>query len=127
MILILNSNPDVGMVLGNRFHNKSIDEILTNPFFFGNRLIAFVHWILNGVKLRDPLSGLRVVRYSLIKDWSPKSNGFDIESELNCYIKKNHYRIVEVPIDYRNRLGKKKLGFKHAFNILKRIIRENST
>lgn len=71
MILILDANPNVGMVLGDRFKYKSIKEILANPFFVGNRLIALVHWIFNGVKLSDPLSGLRVVRYSLIKDWSP--------------------------------------------------------
>jgi dolichol-phosphate mannosyltransferase len=124
MISILDANPDVGMVIGARFYNRSIAKCLTNPFFFGNRLIALVHWILNGLKLSDPLSGLRVVRYSLIKNWSPKSDGFDIESELNCYINKSHYRIVEVPVEYRHRLGNKKLGFKHAFNILNRIIRE---
>jgi dolichol-phosphate mannosyltransferase len=126
MILILDSNPDVGMVLGDRFHNKSSNKVLTNPFFFGNRLIALVQWILNRVRLSDPLSGLRVVRYSLLKDWTPVSGGFDIESELNSYVKKKDYRIVEVPVEYRPRLGKKKLGFRHALTILKRIIKENT-
>ena len=125
MILILDKNPDVGMVLGNRFNHKSTSEMLANPFFLGNRLIALVHWILNGVILSDPLTGLRIVRYSLLKDWSPKSKGFDIEVELNCYVKNSHYQIVEVPVKYRPRLGKKKLGFRHALTILKRIIEEN--
>ena len=100
-------------------------SLITNPFFFGNRFIALVQWFLNGVRLSDPLTGLRVVRYDLLKDWTPLSKGFDIESELNCYIIKKGYRIIEVPINYRHRLGKKKLGFRHAFTILKRIIQEN--
>jgi hypothetical protein len=85
-----------------------------------------VLWILNRVRLSDPLSGLRVVRYSLLKDWTPVSGGFGIESELNSYVKKKDYRIVEVPVEYRPRLGKKKLGFRHALTILKRIIKENT-
>jgi dolichol-phosphate mannosyltransferase len=126
MILILDNNPEVGMVLADRFHNRWLTKMLTNPFFLGNRFIALVQWVLNGVRLSDPLTGLRVVRYDLLKDWTPLSKGFDIESELNCYITKKGYRIVEVPIDYRHRLGKKKLGFRHAFTILKRIIEENT-
>jgi dolichol-phosphate mannosyltransferase len=126
MIMILANNPDVGMVIGDRFHSHSFSKLFTHPYYFGNRLIAMVHWILNGVRLSDPLSGFRVVRYILLKEWTPESRGFDIESELNCYVKKKSYRIVEVPIQYRPRLGKKKLGYGDAFTILKRMIKENT-
>ena len=72
--------------------------------------------------MNDPLTGLRVIRYDLLKDWKPNSMGFDIEVELNCHIKRMGYDIVEMPIKYRLRLGKKKLGFRHGLEILKRII-----
>jgi dolichol-phosphate mannosyltransferase len=124
MLLILDKNPNVGMVLADRFHNRWLTNLLTNPFFLGNRFIALVQWVLNGVRLSDPLTGLRVVRYKLLKDWNPLSESFDIESELNCYINKRGYRIFEVPIEYRPRLGKKKLGVMHAFTILRRITKE---
>ncbi|MHA2060681.1 MAG: glycosyltransferase family 2 protein [Candidatus Sifarchaeia archaeon] len=125
MISILDKNPNVGMVLGDRFSKKSVIKSLANPFSFGNRLIAWVHWILNGIKLNDPLTGLRVVNYDLLSGWAPVSEGFDIEIELNCYVARMDYRIVEFPVLYRHRLGKKKLGFKDAFTILKRIIKES--
>jgi dolichol-phosphate mannosyltransferase len=78
---------------------------------------------LNGVKLCDLLSGLRVVRWDLLKGW--RSKCFDIEAELNYHVEKSGYRIIEIPIQYRQRLGEKKLKLKHGFTILKRIIAES--
>ena len=72
--------------------------------------------------MEDPLTGLRIIRWSIIKDWKPKTKGFDIEVELNHHIKKSEYDIIEIPIDYRNRIGKKKLGIRHGITILKRIM-----
>ena len=92
--------------------------------YFGNRLIAFAHSLLNDVYLRDPLTGLRVLRWNVLRSWMPKSDGFDIEVELNNFIAQQDYKIVEVEIPYRPRLGEKKLHFKHGFTIMKRIISE---
>ena len=127
MLSMLDRNPDVGMVLGDRFSHSFCIKALVNPFFVGNRFFAVVQKILNGLNLNDPLTGLRVVRYALLKGWSPASDGFDIEAELNHYVERMGYRIVEVPISYRRRLGKKKLGLWHGINILKRIIQESVT
>jgi dolichol-phosphate mannosyltransferase len=57
-----------------------------------------------------------------LKNWKPKSKGFDIEVEMNLFIEKTGYKIVEVPIQYRMRVGQKKLKLKDGFTILKRII-----
>jgi dolichol-phosphate mannosyltransferase len=72
--------------------------------------------------MRDPFTGLRIMRYELLRDWDPKSQGFDIEAELNNYVQSRGYRISEIPIEYRPRLGKKKLGLRQGFPILKRIL-----
>ena len=122
MVEILEQNPEVGMVCGNRFEAKLEFGDLSNMFRFGNKILSFIHRLLNGVHLNDPLTGLRVVRWSILKSWVPKSKGFDIEVELNHLIKKRGFSIVELPIDYRSRIGKKKLGIRHGFIILKRII-----
>lgn len=122
MIEVLDLNPKVGMVLGNRFNRIYELESEKNQFYIGNRILAFVHSILNGVNLNDPLTGLRVIRYELLKGWKPKSMGFDIEVEFNCRINRMGYDIFEVPIKYRPRLGKKKLGFRHGLDIFNRII-----
>ena len=122
MIEILQEHPEVGMVCGNRFKAKLEFGDLSNKFRFGNKLLSIVHSVLNGVHMNDPLTGLRVVRWSLLRGWIPKSKGFDIEVELNHLVARRGFRIVELPIDYRVRIGKKKLGIRHGFVILKRII-----
>ncbi|MGO8806865.1 MAG: glycosyltransferase family 2 protein [Candidatus Bathyarchaeia archaeon] len=124
MIQVLEENPDIGMVCGNRFNGHVDGKALHNVFYFGNKLIAFTHNFFNGVQLADPLTGLRVVRASILRNWTVKSKGFDIEVELNHYVEREGFGIVEIPIRYRERLGEKKLGVKNGAEILKRIILE---
>lgn len=125
MIGTLEANMDVGMVTGNRFNKSFILKNMSNAYYLGNKFLALMQRVLNGVKLRDPLTGLRVLRWGILKNWKPKSKGFDVETELNYYIAKNGHRIVEIPIHYRGRLGEKKLKLSHGFVILKRILSES--
>ena len=126
MVEILEQNPTVGMVIGNRFNGEhNFDKSVPHPFYIGNRLLAFAQHIMNGVKLEDPLSGLRVVRASILKNWKPKSKGFDVEAEMNFLVEREGHQIVEIPIKYRRRLGAKKLKLRHGFGIMKRIIAES--
>jgi dolichol-phosphate mannosyltransferase len=126
MIRILEENPDVGMVCGNRFNGYLDLKGLNSIFYLGNRLIALTHNFLNGVQLNDPLTGLRVVRAEIFRNWKVKSKGFDVEVELNHHVEREGFGIVEVPIQYRVRLGEKKLGIKHGAEILKRIMQETT-
>ncbi len=125
MIRILDENPNIGMVCGNRFNSHMQVNAMKNVFYSGNRLLAFSHNMLNGVSLRDPLTGLRVIRWSILRDWKPKSKGFDIEVELNHFVENKGFSIAEVPIAYRPRLGEKKLKLKDGFSILRRILSES--
>jgi dolichol-phosphate mannosyltransferase len=124
MIKILEENPDVGMVCGNRFNGHLDVKALHNVFYFGNRLIAFAHNMLNGIALRDPLTGLRVIRSEILRGWQVKSRGFDVEVELNHHVERKGYTIVELPIQYRQRLGEKKLKAINGLTILRRIFSE---
>jgi dolichol-phosphate mannosyltransferase len=124
MIAILQKTPEVGMVCGNRLNGYEEMSAKNRVFYLGNRLIAFTHNFLNGIALKDPLTGLRVVRAGILRNWKVKSKGFDIEVELNHYVEREGFSIVEVPIDYRERLGEKKLGVTNAAEIFKRIMLE---
>lgn len=127
MIQILEETPNIGMVTGNRF-NSSLKSITMKRFLFvGNRLLSLFHRLFNGVRLNDPLTGLRVIRWQILKNWNPKSKGFDIEAEMNNHVEKKGYQIVEIPIQYRSRVGEKKLKLRHGFTILKRIVTERFT
>jgi glycosyltransferase involved in cell wall biosynthesis len=126
MIEILERNPDVGMVCGNRFSKQLEDKALRSSFYFGNKLLAFAHTLLNGVTLKDPLTGLRVIRAEILRTWLVRSRGFDIEVELNHQVERSGFKTVEVPIKYRQRLGEKKLKVKDGATILKRILLETT-
>jgi len=125
MIQILENNPQVGMVCGNRFSGQTEGNAFKGRFTFGNKLLAFAHSFLNGIDLQDPLTGLRVIRADILRKWVIKSKGFDIEVELNHQVGKQGFETVEVPIEYRERLGEKKLKMKHGASILKRIVFES--
>jgi dolichol-phosphate mannosyltransferase len=124
MIDVLEEHPQVGMVCGNRFNSALHASAMHDSFYFGNRIIAFTHNLLNGVPLRDPLTGLRVIRWEIMRNWQPKSAGFDIEVELNHHVEREGYSIKEIEISYRNRVGEKKLKLKHGVTIMKRILSE---
>ena len=124
MIRILENHPNVGMVCGNRFNDYAKESALHNLFYFGNKLLAFSHGLLNGVNLKDPLTGLRAIRAEILKEWQVKSKGFDIEVELNSEVERRDFGIVEVPISYRKRLGEKKLKVSDGATIFKRILLE---
>jgi glycosyltransferase involved in cell wall biosynthesis len=126
MVEVLEHYPAVGMVIGDRFSgSQNFAKSSTNMFYIGNRLIAAAQYLIGGIKLNDPLSGLRVVRAELLREWTPKSKGFDIEAEINAVVGRSSYSIAEIPIDYRRRLGKKKLGLRHGLGILLRIFAES--
>ena len=124
MIRILEQNPDVGMVCGNRFSGYLNLNGLNSFFYLGNRVIAFTHNFLNGVALIDPLTGLRLVRAKILRNWQVKSKGFDVEVELNHHVEREGFGIMEIPIQYRERLGEKKLGFRNSVEIFRRIMSE---
>jgi len=124
MIRILDENPKVGMVCGNRFNGNVDKKALYRIFHLGNKLLSFAHKTLNGVTLEDPLTGLRVIRTDILREWRIESKGFDIEVELNNFVQKKGYTTQEILIDYRARLGEKKLKARHGFAILKRILKD---
>jgi dolichol-phosphate mannosyltransferase len=124
MIRILENNLLVGMVCGNRFSENTEGRAFQSLFTLGNKLLAFAHSCFNGVDLQDPLTGLRVIRADILRNWVIKSKGFDVEVELNRQVCKQGFETVEVPIQYRERLGEKKLKMKHGATILARIFSE---
>jgi hypothetical protein len=57
--------------------------------------------------------------------WTPRPKNFDIDVELNHQVERKGYGIVEMRIEYRPRLGEKKLRLRHGLTILKRIVAES--
>lgn len=125
MVEILEANPEVGMVTGSRFKGPLEFRKMRGLFYIGNRFLALTQHLFNGVHLNDPFTGLRVVRAEILRGWKPKSKGFDVEAELNHHVEKMGYLTAEIRIEYRERLGIKKLKMRDGFKILRRIITES--
>ena len=66
------------------------------------------------------------MRAEILRNWKMKSKGFDMEVELNHRVEREGFGILEVPIEYRARLGEKKLRVWHGAEILKRILLETA-
>ncbi|MBN2010345.1 glycosyltransferase [candidate division KSB1 bacterium] len=89
------------MVVGSR------KQISKKAFSFSHKIGNWVlTTILNRffkVELKDILSGYRVMSKRLAEHLVLLAEGFEIEAELTIRTLQEHYRIVEIPIDYRNR------------------------
>jgi glycosyltransferase involved in cell wall biosynthesis len=90
------------MVVGSRLAKRT-EEALTTLHHLGNWALTTLLNLLFGVKLKDVLSGYRVMCRDLVKNVPFTSPGFEIEAELTIQALENGYRIQEIDIDYQQR------------------------
>ena len=76
---------------------------------FGNAALSWLFRVLFGVTIRDICSGMYLLRTRAAKKLQLTTGGFDVEAEISSQIA-SHGRIAEVPINYRARLGRRKLS-----------------
>jgi dolichol-phosphate mannosyltransferase len=75
---------------------------------FGNRVISTLISLLMGQRIKDPCSGIYLLRTDFAKQLEIMATGFDVEAEIVCQ-SLSYGRVVEVPVRYRKRIGKPKL------------------
>jgi glycosyltransferase involved in cell wall biosynthesis len=77
------------------------------PFanFLANRVFALGARILHGLKTTDVHSGMRAYRKTMIDNvqWTAKGAALPVDMYVIPY--RRGYRTVEIPIDYRERIG----------------------
>lgn len=77
------------------------------PFanFIANRVFALTARILCGIRSTDLHSGMRAYRADMLKQvpWDPQGPALPVELLLRPY--KMGFKVVEIPIDYRERIG----------------------
>ncbi|MEM4577192.1 MAG: glycosyltransferase [Candidatus Nezhaarchaeales archaeon] len=85
---------------------------------FGNRVISSVFSLMLGRRVRDPCSGMYLLRSDFARRLEISSSGFDVEVEIAAQAA-SFGRIFEVPVRYRRRLGRGKLrACRDGFRIL---------
>ena len=98
---VLEENAD--MVIGDRLSTTYYRENKKLFNGIGNTLVrAFVNGLFNE-DINDVMTGYRAFSRRFVKAMPVMSNGFQIETEMTVYALRNNLRIINVPIQYRDR------------------------
>lgn len=89
----------------------------------GNYIISLAFSLMIGKKLRDPCSGMYLLRTSMARRLELTSGGFDVEVEIAGQMA-SLGEVIEIPVRYRRRIGEGKLKtWREGFGILAAVIR----
>lgn len=117
------------LVLGSRVE-KGFSNV---PWFnrLGNILFSFLVTYFGGVEVSDAQTGYRAFPRELFKEFDVSASGLEFETMMTLQAAKRGYRIVEIPVEYRPRVGRSKLrplrdGFKMFLGLAKVAYRETT-
>lgn len=100
--LILEGKAD--MVIGDRLSSTYFEE--NNRLFHntGNRLVRrFINLFFKS-DLKDIMTGMRGFSYNFVKSFPISSKEFEIETEMSVFALMHNFKIIEIPIEYRDRI-----------------------
>lgn len=99
--LVLSGRAD--MVIGDRLSSTYFSEN-KRPFHnFGNRIVRFLINFLFKNKVKDIMTGYRAFSKEFVKGFPVLSKGFEIETEMTIHAVDKNFKLVEVPVNYRDR------------------------
>lgn len=91
------------MVIGDRLSSTYFTEN-KRPFHnIGNVLVRKLINILFTARVKDIMTGSRGFTKEFVKSFPVTAKGFEIETEMTIFALDNNFRILEIPIDYRDR------------------------
>jgi glycosyltransferase involved in cell wall biosynthesis len=97
---------EADVVLGSRLGPQSKMPRIRR---FGNRIFAFLLGVLSGRSVTDMASGMRVIRRSAL-DWLyPLPDRLHFTPSMSARALLNGLNIVEIPMNYEERIGESKL------------------
>lgn len=121
---VLNGRAD--MVIGDRLSSSYFREN-KRPFHgFGNRLVRGLINHLFHAKINDIMTGARAFSREFVKSFAISSKGFEIETEMTVFALENNFKIMEVPIEYRDRDAdnpSKLSTYSDGFRVIRTIFR----
>ncbi len=99
--LVLDGKAD--MVVGDRLSGAYFQEN-KRPFHnFGNKLVRSAINKLFHNDIKDIMTGYRAFSRDFVKGFPVLSKGFEIETEMTIHAVDKNFKIVEIPIEYRDR------------------------
>ena len=113
------------MVIGDRLSSTYFKEN-KRPFHnFGNRLVRGIINLLFKSKIKDIMTGYRAFSYDFVKTFPILSKGFEIETEMSIHALDKDFKLIEIPVQYRDRPSgsvSKLNTFSDGFKVIKTII-----
>ena len=100
---------DFDMVLGSRILGNAEKGSLNLPQILGNKLAVWLIFKLTGFRYTD-MGPFRAIKTEKLKDLDMIDKTFSWNVEMQIKAVKQGLRIKEVPVDYRNRIGKSKIS-----------------
>jgi len=100
---------EADLVLGNRLSQKN-SVLMKKSHLFGNMVLTLWFNVIFVSKFQDTQTGFRAFRKKDYKKLKANSKGIFLPSELLYKALKKRFRIIEIPIRYRSRIGKSKLS-----------------
>lgn len=95
---------EADMTVGDRLSNGSYGEENDRAFHgFGNDLVRWLIKVIYGFAFDDVMTGYRAFNRVFVKTMPVMSEGFQIETEISIHAVDRRWRVVDVPIDYRDR------------------------
>lgn len=120
---VLNDGAD--MVIGDRLSSTYFTEN-KRPFHnFGNVLVRRLINFLFKANIKDIMTGYRAFSYEFVKSFPVLSKGFEIETEMSIFAVDKNFKIIELPVNYRDRPNgsESKLNtFSDGFKVLHTIV-----
>ena len=120
--LVLEGKAD--MVIGDRLSSTYSTEN-KRPFHnLGNKMVRFLINKLFNNKVKDIMTGYRTFSYEFVKSFPVLSKGFEIETEMTIHAIDKNFKLIEVPVNYKDRPegSESKLNtYSDGFKVLKTI------
>lgn len=116
------------LVLGARFSDQ-----MNMPAFnkIGNRMLSFLTNYVGSTSITDGQTGFRAFRRNKFSDLDVRAKGLEYETKMTVKASKLGYKIKEIPIEYRKRVGISKLrpvrdGYRMFSSIISILLGETS-
>ena len=120
--LVLSGRAD--MVIGDRLSSTYFTEN-KRPFHnFGNKIVRFLINKLFNNNIKDIMTGYRAFSREFVKSFPVLSKGFEIETEMTIHAVDKNFKLVEIPVTYRDRpkgSASKLNTYSDGFKVLKTI------
>ncbi len=99
--LVLEGKAD--MVIGDRLSSTYFTEN-KRPFHnIGNKLVRFLINKLFKNNVKDIMTGYRAFSYEFVKSFPVLSKGFEIETEMTIHAVDKNFKLIEIPVNYKDR------------------------